>query len=599
MSVADEVKDRLDIVEVVSSYVALQKAGRNLKALCPFHSEKTPSFVVNPDRQSWRCFGACATGGDAITFVMRREGMGFGEALRLLAERAGIALSEGRDRGRTDRLHRVNELAASFYQDVLGSADGQRVEAYLKERGLDPTTVKAFRLGLSPRGGDGLRSYFAAHEVDLDLAIEAGLLRQVEGGGVRDFFWGRLMFPIWDRRGRVAGFGARELDGSDPKYINTPATSLFDKRSTLYSLHMATAAARQDNRIVVVEGYMDVIAAHQHGYANVVASMGTALTEQQVARLKSVTSNFVLALDPDAAGQEATLRSLDASWRALEGRQVAYGRGAVGPLYQREQLNLRIALLPEGSDPDKLIRSSPERWETLIKDAVPYVDYVIQALPTRYHLDTSDGKAQAAEAVRPLITMARNAFEQEATLRKLARTLDVGTDMLKAAMGTPRPSPNRRRQASASAQSSVAATSLAPRSEHFLEDYTLALLLHRPELKGRAESLPPEHFHRSEDREVFTCWMGCTTMEELQVRLDESLRAHVEYVTSMDLTPIDRSTAEGALDQCLRRLEERHLQELQETMLLTGDSDLPPPKDVEEAIANVNTRLKQLFSRPT
>ena len=598
MSVADDVKDRLDIVEVVSAYVPLQKAGRNLKALCPFHSEKTPSFVVNQERQSWRCFGACATGGDAISFVMRREGMGFGEALRLLADRAGIDMSTQPDRGRTDRLYHLNELAAGFYQDTLGTADGSRAAKYLSERGLDPQTIKEFRLGASPRMGDGLRSYFTAHDVDMDAAVEAGLLRRGEDGGLRDFFWGRLMFPIWDRRGRVAGFGGRELDGSEPKYINTAATPVFDKRSMLYALHMATEAAQKEDRIVVVEGYMDVIAAHQHDYANVVASMGTALTEQQVSRLKSVTSNFVLALDPDAAGQEATLRSLDASWRALEGRQVTHGRGAVGPLYQREQPNLRIALLPEGSDPDELVRNDPARWERLVEDALPYVDYVIRALPARYDLGTSDGKAQAAEAIRPLVTMARNAFEQEATLRKLAGALGVGTEMLKAAMGTPRPA-SRRRAPQRTPQPTVTPPSLALRSEHLLEDYTLALLLHRPELRERAEGLPPEHFHRSEDREVFTCWMGCTTIEELQDRLDASLHGHLDYVTGMDLTPVDRSTAEGALEQCLRRLEERHLQEVQETILLSADPGVPPPREVEEAITGVNTRLKELFSQPS
>ena len=315
MTVVDDVKDRLDVVDVISGYVPLKKTGRTFKATCPFHTEKTPSFVVDPQRQSWRCFGACATGGDAFSFVMRKDGLSFGDALRQLAEKAGVEIRPREQAERTDVLLRANNEGATFYREALASPEGQAARGYLRERGIDDGAAEAFDLGLSPRSGSALRDHLSSLGHDVEHAVDAGLLRRFEDGNLRDFFRGRLMFPIHDRRGRVAGFGARTLDGSDPKYINTPSTRVFDKRATLYGLHLAAPSIREKDEAIVVEGYMDTIAAHQHGYTNVVASMGTALTEQQVAQLRSMASGCILALDPDQAGQEATLRSLESSWR--------------------------------------------------------------------------------------------------------------------------------------------------------------------------------------------------------------------------------------------------------------------------------------------
>ena len=224
MSVVDDIKARLDIVETVSGYVPLQKSGRYLKASCPFHTEKTPSFIVNPERQSWRCFGACATGGDAFSFVMRMEKMEFGEALRLLAQKTGISLSDKRDADRSESLYRVNQAAARFYRDTLESSQGQRAMKYLQERGVSAEAMDRFELGLSPAGWDGLKTRLLALGFAENQAVEAGLLKDGQGGKTWDFFKGRLMFPIHNKQGRVAGFGARALDDSKPKYLNTART---------------------------------------------------------------------------------------------------------------------------------------------------------------------------------------------------------------------------------------------------------------------------------------------------------------------------------------------------------------------------------------
>ena len=588
MSVIDEVKSRLDIVDVVTDYVALQKAGRNFKARCPFHAEKTPSFVVNPERQSWHCFGACGTGGDAFTFVMRKEGLNFGDVLRLLAQKTGVDMKERSVGGdRYERLYQVNQEAADFYHKALASPEGKGAADYLSERGVDSTSTAAFQLGFSPKGRDGLKSHLFSLGFDIERGVEAGLLRRSDDGSVRDFFWGRLMFPIHDRKGRIAGFGGRTLDGSEPKYLNTAATPVFDKRGTLYGLHKALAAIRERRAVTIVEGYMDVITAHRNGDVNVVASMGTALTEQQVSQLRATGATFTLALDPDAAGQEATLRSLETTYRALE-RQ---------PLGQKKLIGLRIAALPSGRDPDDLIRSDSAEWERVVREAVDYRDFLIPAIASRFDLSTPRGKAQAAEAVSPLIRSMDSAIEQDHYLEKLAQVLEVSREALEATVVRPKNVGYRRARGSSAGPQAASVSPFVEAGQDMLEEYILALLVKRPELKERASPLSPQYFHRIESREVFTSWLGCSTIDDLRGSLDESLQGYLAHLSELELAPTDPHSDEYGLDQSIRRLEQRHLQELQEGLLESDDATLPPPRELEEKIVSVNSRLKELFAQ--
>ena len=599
MSVVDEVKARLDIVDIVSAHVQLQRSGRHFKANCPFHSEKTPSFIVNPERDSWRCFGACATGGDVFSFVMRMEGLDFADALRLLAEKTGVSLSRGRDTDRSEDLFRVNQLAARFYRDTLESDQGTAALRYLEERGVDQKTGSRFELGLSPMQWDGLKSHLLALGVTEGQAVEAGLLHRGDKGNTWDFFRGRLMFPIHERKGRVSGFGARALDDSTPKYLNTPKTPVFDKRSTLYGLNLASESIRERKSGIVVEGYMDVIAAHQYGYSNVVASMGTALTAEQVSQLKSLATNFVLALDPDVAGQEATLRSLESSWRVFE-RQVAHtAKSSVGVLYQRAPLALTIAALPAGRDPDRLIREETGEWDRLTGEAVPLMDYLIPAVASRFDVGTGQGKTQVVEALLPLIESAEF-LEQERYTRMLAEALHIGVDQLKASIGRKSAGGRSRRYGTAETeQREVSEALLSASPDDSLEDYTLALVLNRPELKERANILRPEFFRKSEAREVFTSWLSCSTVDELRDSLDESLHELLARLSGKELVNSDLQVSEAALDQCARRLERRHLHDVQEGLLTTDGANVPPPREIEAPISSVNARLKDLFSQTT
>jgi len=288
MSVIREVKQRIDVMELVSEYVTLQKAGRNYKGLCPFHSEKHASFFVSPEQQTWHCFGACGTGGDIFSFVMKKEGVEFGEALRLLAEKAGISLRprEGRDRAaaeESEELFAINEAAAEYYHHLLLSAKaGEAARSYLARRGMTPEIVKEFRLGCSPESWDAMKNYLIGKGYSERKIAQAGLVVEKEGGGSYDRFRNRLMFPICDVRGRITGFGARALDDSLPKYMNSPQTAVFDKSSILYGIDKAKSAIRKKDSVIIVEGYTDVMTAYQNGWQNVVGSMGTSLTEKQV-----------------------------------------------------------------------------------------------------------------------------------------------------------------------------------------------------------------------------------------------------------------------------------------------------------------------------
>ena len=596
MSVTDDIKAKLDILDVVSPHVSLQKSGRTFKANCPFHTEKTPSFIVNPERQSWRCFGACATGGDIFGFVMRAENLQFGDALRMLAQRAGVELSSAPNREQSNAIHSINNAAATYFQDTLESESGGVAREYLDSRKVGRQAREQFKLGLSADRWDGLVQYLRTHGYKKEDAIAAGLIREGENGQVWDFFRNRLMFPIFDRQGNVVGFGARALDDSMPKYINTAQTEAFDKRNTLYALHFANAEIRQTGIAVIVEGYMDAIAAHEHGYKNVVASMGTALTENQVSQLRTLAREFVLALDPDDAGQEATLRSLESSWHVF--RDVISRRNTANQsvLNQWTPPVLKIAALPAGLDPDALIRTEAARWESIISDAQPLLDFVIPALVRRSDLNVPDSRAQIVRELARLINRLDD-MDQHDYWGKLAGELGVPLEALQASIAGTRNTRGRRSQGSLPPWESeeqgleVSSSALRTQNSDPIEEYALSILIQNPDLVEAARSTNPECFHRTESRELFTALLSYPTIGELRNEVDEVLAEQIRRLESVELP---RAGIERALSQCLRRLELRHVRETQELMLDTEDVRLPPPGEVEAEVKRASMRIKEL-----
>lgn len=430
MSVSDEIKQRIDIVELVSRYTLLRKAGSNYKGLCPFHSERTPSFVVFPQSGTWRCFGACGDGGDIFSFIMRKENLDFREALHMLAKEAGVDLENNPAdpiRNRRARIAEANAAAADYYHRILLTHPAAApARAYLQRRGIDEATIATFQLGYSLEQWSGLRDHLLAQKFDLDLLIAAGLVkRHEERNSTYDAFRNRVMIPIRDRLGRVIGFGGRVLDGSQPKYLNTADTDLFHKSHIVYGLDLAHQAIREQDRVVIVEGYMDVIAAHQHGFANVVACMGTALTAEQLQQLQRYTNNFVLALDADTAGQQATIRGLNQARQALSRVRKPTVTATGVRMTERLGAALYIAAMPSGRDPDDVIRQDPAAWQTLIAQAKPLVDFYFSAVAQETDLTGARGKGLAVAELTPLIAELEDEVEREHYIQRLARLVQL------------------------------------------------------------------------------------------------------------------------------------------------------------------------------
>jgi DNA primase len=548
MSAITEVKHRLDIVEFISEYVTLQKAGRNFKGLCPFHSEKHASFFVFPEQQSWHCFGACGTGGDIFSFIMRKEGIDFGEALRLLAQRGGITLSpsEAPSKAETEkreRLFQINEAATEYYHHVLSTTKaGATARTYLTKRSIKSETIKEFRLGFSPDAWETIKNYLLGKGYTERELVEAGLVIEKEEGGSYDRFRNRLMFPICDTQGRVTGFGARVLDDSLPKYINSPQTLVFDKSNSLYGIDKAKSAIRKKDLVIIVEGYMDALAAHQHDWQNVVGSMGTSLTGKQVEGIKRLTGNITLALDADLAGEEATLRG-----KAI----LAYSN-----------VEGKVICLPPGKDPDEVIGEEPVLWQKLVGQAMPIMDFAFQFVVGKLDINKAKDKSVAVQKLLPLISEIRDGTQRFDYLQKLARAVKIERSELEVALRRLKTASEKPRVSTPAEQSQLVRQVVSSR----IEEDCLALLLQYPELRPLAEELSPEHFDYTENREVFVKWQCCSDISELESKLDTSILEHLDYLVDKNFVPATREserTRRRELSHCILRLQEKLFRRLE------------------------------------
>jgi len=537
MSVIDEVKQRADIVDVVSQYVRLTKSGRTFRGLCPFHSEKHPSFFVYPEQQSWHCFGACNTGGDIFSFIMKKQGIDFGEALRLLADRAGITIPskfEPEAKGK-ERLFQINQEATQYFHSILNTSPAaEKARNYVNSRGFSPKTVTDFQVGFSLDSWDALKEHLTKLGYTERELLTAGLIIETEKGRTHDRFRNRLMFPIFDIRGRVIGFGARVLDDSLPKYLNSPQTPIFDKSSSLYGINLAGTAIRQQDVAVISEGYMDVITAHQNSFNNVVASMGTSVTEKQLSTLKKLSKNLIFALDADAAGEEATLRSI--GYENILNTEV------------------KVIILPGGKDPDDIIKQDAQNWQRLLQESVPITDFTFNMVTSELDLTAARDKATAADKLLPIIAEIKDAIRQDHYLNKLAKLIGVSYESVEASLReyiaskarkpaqeiTPKPSP-----------------SLFSRPR---EEYCLTLLLQHPELKGLSQHPLPEYFENSENREIFTAWQQADDLPALKEMVDTTIHEHLDSIINRNLPP---NQIEEKYADCILRLRVAFLRNLE------------------------------------
>ncbi|MCK5123209.1 MAG: DNA primase [Candidatus Pacebacteria bacterium] len=416
-SQTDEIKSKLSVEEVISGYLQLQRAGRNLKANCPFHNEKTPSFMVSPERQMWHCFG-CGEGGDIFSFVMKIEGLEFRDALKLLAEKARVELKstgyKSSDGGRKKRVLEVVEVSRKFYEECLKIKTGKKAFEYLSKRGLSKNTIEKFQLGYAPDSWDLLSKFLKKKGYRDSEIFAAGMTVRKDRGGYYDRFRGRIMFPINNVSGQTVGFSSRVMPGQDEsqaKYINTPETVLYNKSQILYGLDRAKLAIRKNDLAILVEGNMDVIASFQAEIENVVAASGTALTAEQIRIIKRYTDNVAFSFDLDSAGIQAANRGIE----------IALAEG----------MSVQVATVPEGKDPADCVKSNPDLWKKAVKNPKPIMEFYFESVFAKYDLIKIEDKKKIATELLNIISKISNKIEQSHYLQILAEKLSVDEKVLR------------------------------------------------------------------------------------------------------------------------------------------------------------------------
>ena len=626
MSVIDDIKARIDIVELVSETVKLRKSGRTFTGLCPFHPHKnnTPSFAVWADSGNWRCFGQCNEGGDAFKFLMKRDGVDFAEALRVLAARTGVELTPRTpaDQERDDnlaQLRQVLEEAVIYFHHLLRNApQAQPARDHLVKRGLTSQAVEMFQLGYALDSWDAALKYFTGKGHSQQDLLDAGLIVVKEDGKVFDRFRDRLMIPVRDERGRMTGFQARALKpDAIPKFMNSPQTALFDKGATLFGLDLARKAIREAGAAIVVEGNLDVIAAHQAGFANVVSSQGTALTETQMRLVKKHARRIILALDADAAGDAATLRGLSVAREALDREQeIMFDPRGLVKTEGRLGADIRVMTLPPGLDPDDVIRENPEQWRQLVEAAEPVVSYVIRVLTAGRNLADPKVKTEILQGVLPLVEDVGQPAERETYRQQLMRLLRLderemdGARLLLKSQAKPAPSrravphPSGRGAAHqpVGASGPTALESDLPPAEDGaplageaihkevskLEAFCLGALLREPALLYKADrelqalglaKLEADDFQDVEHQLIFSgltaamTQLDTDTVDYVRARVDPALAPRLQGLLAEAGAPVSAEKAAGALLNAVLRLRKRTVNHwLRELRFLAEDA---------------------------
>ena len=538
------VKEANDVVEIISQHLPLTKAGANFKALCPFHQEKTPSFMVNPSRQIFHCFG-CSTGGDVIRFIMLQEGLPFVEAVEKLADRAGIDLPQDRshsgvERGRKETMLKANRLAAEFYGSrLMKDQGGAEAREYLGSRGIHSDVSKVFGIGYAPGGWRSLLKELSAQGISSEAAAAAGLAVRGEGGKEPyDRFRNRVVFPIRDLSGRILGFGGRVLGDELPKYINTPETSIYRKGDSLFGMDVAAPAIREAGEVLLVEGFLDVISLHQGGIKNVVGVLGTALTSDQARKLKRLTARCVLLLDADEAGRKAAMRS--------------------GLILLEEGFSCRVAPLAPGEDPDSFLRKrGKEALEEEVVEARPLVNFVLDEARERHPGRDGDSRFQVLDAIVPYLAKIKDRAAQGIYIRYVAEELKIEQHDLRAKLTSLK---ERKIDRAAGGPIQI------PRREELLTHIMIRDPSTIPRIK---ETVKPEDFSSPLMSGLVAKIYAGVTLSALMGAVDEEIKSTLSRWALED--PVG---GDEALNDCLRSFQEMKLdREIQETQSLMEEAE--------------------------
>lgn len=580
-----QIKERLNITDIISGYIRLTKAGVNYKALCPFHNEKTPSFMVSPSRQSWHCFG-CGEGGDIFTFIQKIENIEFPETLKILAEKAGVILerSDPKMRSEKDRLYEICEMATEFFTSSLNNS----VLNYLKNRGLNEETISEWRLGYAPDSWEQLLTFLRNKGFKENEIEKAGLI--LRNPRNHDKFRNRLMFPICDNNGRVIAFSGRMLNDVIPsktekpdsgKYINSPETILYSKSRTLYGLDRAKSEVRKSNKVVIVEGQMDMLLPWQDGVKNVVATSGTALTEEQLLILKRLTSDLVLAFDIDEAGFRATKRGVD--------------------LAAELGFNISVIDLPDGKDPADFVKNNPGKFINLINVSEPILKYYFNQVFRKFSKEESDIKPEnkklIALALLSEIKRLPSSIERSNWIRELSLRIGVSESDLKEEMEFLTTSENQR----SFEQPQHQKTAIKTRKE-ILSERILALLLKKPDLI--AEAIKSAPFMLARDLEFLTAFsQGNGNFSEIRSAISVDSRSRLDFLYLLGDYELDRAGSDFDVSKeiafMVKEIEREHYKELlvkigneiKNSEALGKNSD-----NLTKEFQNISKRLHQLNS---
>ncbi len=547
-----EIRQRASILEVVSDYVSLKRAGKNYRGLCPFHSEKTPSFMVNEEKQIFHCFG-CGEGGDVFTFLMKIGQLTFRQAVEELAKRYGVKLprweaseAQKKEMERRESLFHINQLASEYYHHLLTQKkEGEKGRRYLAQRGISEEIIQNYRLGYATERWDALVEYFLEKKVPLERAWQLGLILPKKKGngsnkkeGWYDVFRNRIIFPIFDLHERVVGFGGRLLGEGLPKYMNSSESEIYHKGEILYGLPVAKRYILERDCVIIVEGYFDLLTLHQFGLKNSVATLGTALTQNQIYLLKRWTKNIILLFDPDQAGTKAALRTL--------------------PLFLEEGLGPKVLTLPRGEDPDTFIRKGNlESFEKMVKEALPLIDFYFDDLLKTYDPNSVDGKVKIAEEGMKLIQKIPEKIRRDFYLKTLAERLDVKESTLHEVISS---LPKNRAKAPPS-------ISPLPSPEPFpkAEEMLIRLLIHHPELipKGSKEGILHEFEHpllkrlglALEDLYQKKGWLNLSeALGTMEKDLSERLRKY-----AFEETGIEANRLEKIFNDCIQKIRQKKI----------------------------------------
>ncbi|TSC53336.1 MAG: DNA primase [Parcubacteria group bacterium LiPW_39] len=582
-NVIDQIKQKLDVVEVIGGYLRLTKAGRNYKARCPLHNERTPSFMVSPERQIWHCFG-CGQGGDIFGFVMKIEGMEFGDALRLLARKAGVVLKkqDPQVQSQKKRLYELCELSTRFFETQLAkSSSGKKVQQYLKERGLEPETIKTWRLGWAPDEWRALSDFLRSRGYKKQEMLQAGLIVQKEennpptpllkggAGGLSDYydrFRSRIIFPIFDIQGQVVAFGGRifEIPTNYPinpakaghgageskritnkekiepaKYVNSPQTPLYDKSRILYGLHKSKIEIRAKDQCIIVEGYMDLLMSWQGEVQNVVASSGTALTEMQLNIIGRYTKNLAMAFDTDMAGDAATRRSID--------------------LALKQDFNIKVIALKD-KDPAEAVKKNPQDWQKAIEQAQSVMEFYFASTSAKFNSQTLEGKREIKKILLPVIKAVASKTEQSEWLRELARRLRVDEKDLMFDMQNIKSAPAQYQPASESGAPLPGHNQSRPEA---LEERFLGLCLDHPQYFENFAAISEDDFQNQQLAQIFGQLKSLIEQKKetdllshLQKSLSPELKLQLDYLSlKIQSQPADELQVTSEIEGCLRELK--------------------------------------------